>query len=274
MADKQIIALTERAYANMAATDVLPSDNAAGTTCKVELQDLKQYFLENRTIGGTATGDIMTCGGTQTGTNKTFQHPTFTGTITLGTTALTVVGAELNQLAGKLVGGPDADDIPTIGGTETLSGKTLASPTITGTITVGAIGISATELGYLDGATSNLQAQITGLDVPFAAQNLYQSWSYSAGWTEGTTTESWTAAAMMTAIGIDTGAYVMDPTSVLVQTYILAGGTYTQQLDAVISYTTATSLGQTYVDTLTVANLTATTHSVVCNFKILAKAGV
>lgn len=269
MADKQIINLTERPWANMTGTDVTALESVAGTTFKAELADLKQYVLEGRYIGGAGVSDILTSNGTQTTTNKTLTSPTLNGTVTLGTTAITATGTEINQLAGIVVGGPDADDIATIGGTETLSGKTLASPTITGTITVGAIGISATELGYLDGATSNLQTQINAM-----ISTTTNTYTYGYAFTAEGTGEIFNASTVITAIGLNPTNWVMDPTSLMMQIYDVPGAYNMNNLSAVsISYTTQQSGGQTYVNNIAFTGLTyENNYSLVISFKVLQKA--
>jgi hypothetical protein len=248
MADKRITALTELTYANMAATDVLAiEDITAGNTMKAELQDLKQYFLENKTIGGSNDGDIVTIDGTQTFTNKTLTLPKLNEAV-----AVTATATEVNK----------------------LDGVTAVTADFNAIAGIAAAGITPTEIGYLNGVTQAIQTQINAISTAQGTDMLYKAYCYSEGWTEGTNTQAWTATAMMTALGIDTDAYVIDPTSLQVQTSILSGGTYTLQLDPTISWTTATASGQTYLDTLTIANLTATTHAMSCNFKIMAKAGV
>ena len=245
MADKKITELNLLTYATAAAGDLLVIEDINGSETKaITAENLAKYALDNRTIGGTTAGDIVTIDGTQTLTNKAITSPSVNGGA-----ALTTDSTELNLLDGLTA---EASEL------NILDGATL----------------STAELNCLEGVTSAIQKQIDGLSAPLGSQALYQSWCYSQGWTEATNTQSWTATAMMTALGIDTNAYVIDPTSLIVQTSVLSGGTYTQQLDAAISWTTATASGQTYLDTLTIANITATTHGMACNFKIMAKAGV
>jgi hypothetical protein len=58
----------------------------------------------------------------------------------------------------------DTSALVTLTGTQTLTNKTLTSPTFTGTVTLPSstsIGsVSSTELGYLDGASSSIQTQL------------------------------------------------------------------------------------------------------------------
>ena len=56
----------------------------------------------------------------------------------------------------------DTANLVTLTGTETLSNKTLSSPTIT----AGELTISSTEIGYLDGLTSGIQTQLNAKATP------------------------------------------------------------------------------------------------------------
>lgn len=105
--------------------------------------------LDGITVGGTSPGDIVTIDGTQTLTNKTLTTPTIAdfqnaqhthATIANGgqltqplineAVALLATATELNQLDNVTVGGTSPGDIVTIDGTQTLTNKTLTTPTI------------------------------------------------------------------------------------------------------------------------------------------------
>lgn len=102
------------------------------------------------------SGDV-TLTGTQTLTNKTLASPTFTGTVS-GITK-TMVGL------GNVDNTSDASK-PVSTATQTaLNLKAdLSGPTFTGTVvlpsTTSIGNVSSTELGYLDGVTSNIQTQL------------------------------------------------------------------------------------------------------------------
>jgi len=145
--------------------------------------------------------------------------PTFTGTVTLpsGTSIGNVSATEIGYLDGvtsniqtqfydvvyldaaqvltqktialydNFISGTTAEfnsaltdgDFATLDGTETLTNKTIASPTITGTLTLPSttsIGsVSSTELEYLDGVTSSIQTQINskvGSDHSHTSSNI------------------------------------------------------------------------------------------------------
>ena len=189
----------------------------------------------------------MTNNSTATITGKTLTSPKVNEDV-----AVTATATELNKLDG-------------------YTGNTADLNAIAG---IAAGGITPTELIYMNGVTQNVQTQINAISTAQGTDMLYKAYCYSEGWTEGTTTQSWTGTAMMTALGIDTVAYVIDPTSLQVQVATLSGGTYTLKTDATISWTTSTAGGQTYLNTLTIANLSATTFGMSCNFKIMGKAGV
>lgn len=92
---------------------------------------------------------------------------------------------------------------PVVTGTADVSGATLALGT-TGSITANSTTVSATQLGYLNGATSNIQSQFTTVNNTIAAignwQDYTTTWSYSGStaWNYGTGS---TATARYTQIG-------------------------------------------------------------------------
>lgn len=77
--------------------------------------------LTGVTVGGSASGDIVTIGGVQSLTNKTLTAPKLNEAVNLTSTS-----TELNQLDGVSVGGSSAGDIVTIDDTQTLTNKTIS----------------------------------------------------------------------------------------------------------------------------------------------------
>lgn len=97
--------------------------------------------------------------------------------------------------------------------TQTLSNKTLASPTITGTATLPSttsIGtVSATEIGYLDGVTSSIQTQFNALEAfPKGMVSPYAGASAPTGWLlcDGAAVSRTTYASLYSVVGDTYGA--------------------------------------------------------------------
>lgn len=123
-----------------------------------DLQIVHDHFSNDNTTTGTAhgaTGGVVGRTNSQTLTNKT---------IDLTDNTLRGTKAEFNASL------EDAD-FATIAGTETLEGKTLTSPVITGgTLNGGAaLTVDSTELNKLDGVTAST-AEINGLDTITASR--------------------------------------------------------------------------------------------------------
>lgn len=96
------------------------------------------------------------------------------------------------------------------GTVQTLSNKTLASPTLTGTATLPAttsIGdVSSTEISYLDGVTSSIQTQIN-TNTPTGMISIHAGSSAPTGWflCDGTSYSTTTYANLFSAIGYTFG---------------------------------------------------------------------
>lgn len=96
------------------------------------------------------------------------------------------------------------------GTVQTLSNKTLASPTLTGTATLPAttsIGdVSSTEISYLDGVTSSIQTQIN-TNTPTGMVSIHAGSSAPTGWflCDGTSYSTTTYANLFSAIGYTFG---------------------------------------------------------------------
>ena len=109
-------------------------------------------------VTGTLTGGVV----------APLASPTFTGTVTLpATTSIGPVSAtEIGYLDGVTSAIQTQLDSKLAVTTAATTYAPLASPTLTGTVTLPAttsIGpVSATEIGYLDGVTSSVQSQIDG----------------------------------------------------------------------------------------------------------------
>lgn len=122
---------------------VTPNTYDAYGSASAVASDLSTHASDTTTHG--VTGDIVGTSDTQTLTNKTYTSPKINENV-----AVTATSTELNLLDGV------TGTLATTEGTQTLSNKTLASPTIE----VGLVTVSATEISYLDGATSNIQDQL------------------------------------------------------------------------------------------------------------------
>lgn len=244
MEDKQITALTERAYANMVGTDCTALETADGTTYKAELADIKQYCNENKTIGGTTAGDIVTIDGTQTFTNKRADALKLNEDV-----ALTATSTELNK----------------------LDACTAATADLNLLAGLAAAGLSGTELGYVNGVTSGIQSQINSIlaIIPSVTEQVY---TYVKEWTETGTDEAITEATINTACSIPSGYYV-NHQSVVPALYSISGGTYTLVVDPAITMTRTNVGGGVYgLDTLTVASLTSGDYCLALSFQVVASA--
>jgi hypothetical protein len=244
MADKRITALTELAYANMAAEDVVAiEDITAGNTMKAELADLKQYMLENKTIGGTTAGDIADISTAQTFTNKRLTSPLLNEAVAVTTTA-----TEVNLLHG-------------------YTGNTADLNVLAG---VAAAGVTPTEIGYLNGVTSAIQTQLGTIPAVDG-----RTWTYGDGFTTSATSEVYAATDIITAVGLNSANWIMDPTTVIIQVYDV-GATYTYPPGGSVTFAMSltTAGGQTYVNNITLAGLThgPNNYSFAITFKVVAKA--
>ena len=122
--------------------------------------------ITSPTISGTITGAVVTSANIvdATITGSDIASGTVTSTNILDGTIMNVdINSAANIAATKLIGtitefntALTGNDFATLAGTENLSNKTLASPTITGgTINAGAaLVVDSTELNFVDGVTS------------------------------------------------------------------------------------------------------------------------
>lgn len=225
MADKLIAGMTPITYANVTATDLMIIETSAATQ-SITAENVSKYVLGNRTIGGTTNGDIVTINGTQTLTNKAITAPTINGGA-----VLTTDSTELNLLDGLTASATDLNK---------LSG----------------LATTKAELGYVANATSNLQAQINALVTPSGNMMFYQQWCFSKLFTASAAAEAVTATTMLTALGLDTNAYAIDPSSLNIMISTYNQGRYTMRANSTGTYWTTTTIGtQTILDTVTVGGL-------------------
>lgn len=243
MASKQITDLTERAYGFLAATDVVAVESAAGTTYKGELQDLKQYFLDNHTVGGTSSGDIVDIDTAQDLENKDLG----TGCTINSGNALTVTSTELNALDGVT---SNYNDLNLVSG-------------------LAAAGLTSTELGYVNGVTSAIQTQINAIST--AQGPLKRTYTYYLSFTTGAgeTTKQVTHAMVDTLLSLPAGYYA-NHLSVNPTLYSDDGGAAYSLLPwgetySIKTHGTTTSMGGAgyRLDYVEVSGLTASTSYVI-----------
>ena len=198
MADKKITELDTLTYATAAPGDLFVIEDIDGSETKaITAENLGKYVLGNRTIGGTSAGDIVTIDGTQTLTNKTITSPSVNGGA-----ALTVTSDELNKLGG-------------------VTAVTADFNAIAG---IAAAGVTPTELGYVNGVTSGIQAQLNALWT--VAGTTARTFTYAEEWNNNaSTTKTITQATINTACSIPSGYYV-DHTSIQCALYARDGDQY------------------------------------------------
>ena len=198
MADKKITELNLLTYATAAPGDLFVIEDIDGAETKaITAENLAKYALGNRTIGGTNAGDIVTIDGTQTLTNKTITSPSVNGGA-----ALTVTSDELNKLGG-------------------VTAVTADFNAIAG---IAAAGVTPTELGYVNGVTSGIQAQLNALWT--VAGTTARTFTYAEEWNNNaSTTKTITQATINTACSIPSGYYV-DHTSIQCALYARDGDQY------------------------------------------------
>jgi hypothetical protein len=140
-------------------TVVLPSTTSIGTVSATELGYVDNVTSAIQTQFTNVTNSIAA--------KSNSASPTFTGTVVLPST--TSIGNVSNTEIGYVDGVTSAiqTQLTNLGSADALKAN-LASPTFTGTVVLPSttsIGtVSATEIGYVDGATSNLQGQLNNTD--------------------------------------------------------------------------------------------------------------
>ena len=104
--------------------------------------------LDDVSVGGTSSGDVVTIDGTQTLTNKTINGDNNTITNLAHGSEVDNPSSGVHGITGNVVGTTD---------TQTLTNKTLLSPKINEDV---ALTSTSTELNYVDGVTSAIQTQL------------------------------------------------------------------------------------------------------------------
>ena len=254
MADKKITELNLLTYATAASGDLLIIEDIDGAETKaITAENLAKYALGNRTIGGTTAGDIVTIDGTQTLTNKAITRPSVNGGA-----ALTVTSDELNK----------------------LDGVTAVTADFNAIAGIAAAGVTPTELGYVNGVTSGIQAQLNSLATAIPGA-FTRTWTYGNGFTTGgaeTTHKIAWDADILAYLSLSPTSYKIDPTSVTAQLWTTTGGYTNICLGSTgpnVAFTTTTTNGQTYLNTVTFSGLSVgTAYAVALTFRIMGTSGV
>lgn len=230
-------------YSGVASGDVFfITDIDVDTDKKIEAGELKKYVLENKTLGGSATTDIPTNASTGTFTNKTLTAPKINENV-----AVTATATELNKMAGCTA--------------------STAELNLTHTY--------ASKIPYIANVTSDIQAQINGLSIdPLFLVHCYGS-TFTA---DGTGNKIVTEDAILTALGLSTTAYYIDPTSMHGTCAGVSNGTYTVIDDTsasapnvLVTWTTQTDGGTVHLDGIKVGGMTpASQYNIAFTFKLLA----
>jgi len=193
-------------------------------------------------------------------------------------------------LGGKTVGGNDPGDIVDRDSAQTLDNKTLTSPTIntpiiatpaisaatlTGTTVLPAttsIGtVDATEISYLNGVTSGIQAQLNALSAiigEISARVFCYGVTFVAA---GSSADVITAATILTGAGVPSG-YIISPTTVMVQMSTVSGGTFTKidEVTAPVVWESSTDGHGTYLTKVKPSLVNGTTYNISVHFKVTA----
>lgn len=248
MADKKITELDTLTYATAAPGDLFVIEDIDGAKTKaITAENLAKYALDNRTIGGTNAGDIVTIDGTQTLTNKALTSPSVNGGA-----ALTVTSDELNKLDGLTA---EASEL------NILDGATL----------------STAELNCLEGVTSAIQTQLNALWT--VAGTTARTFTYSEEWNNNaSTTKTITQATINTACSIPSGYYV-DHTSIQCALYARDGDDYSLVVDGPTFKFSRTNVGGGVqgLDSIVLSGLTndsATDYLFTCSYRVVTGQGV
>ena len=253
MADKKITELNLLTYATAAPGDLFVIEDIDGAETKaITAENLAKHALDNRTIGGTNAGDIVTIDGTQTLTNKTITSPSVNGGA-----ALTVTSDELNL----------------------LDGVTAVTADFNAIAGIAAAGVTPTELGYVNGVTSGIQAQLNALATVAAATA--RTFTYTEEWNNNASAnKTITQATINTACSIPSGYYV-DHTSLQCALYARDGDDYSLVVFSggpTFKFTrTNVGGGVQGLGSIVLGGLTAdstTDYLFNCSFRVIASVGV
>ena len=227
------------AYTGMAATDTMPiTDTDVNTDKYTTLAEVKKYALENKTIGGSAAGDVTTNNGTQSLTGKTLTSPKVNEAV-----AVTARATEINKLTGCTA--------------------TTADLNLTHTY--------AAKIPYLVNVTSDIQGQINGLGIsPEYLLHCYSDTFVAAG-----SSKSYTESDIITGIRLSTAVYYINPATLNIQTCSISGGAYTVKEDTGdVATTTTVTGGVTHVSEVKLGGLTPqSNYSIAMHFKLIFKPG-
>lgn len=228
------------AYAGMATTDTMPiTDTDVNIDKYTTLAEVKKYALENKTIGGSAAGDVTTNNGTQTLTGKTLTSPKVNENV-----AVTVTATKINNACATT--------------------STTAELNLNHTY--------ASKIPYLANVTSDIQGQINGLGISPA----YLLHCYSDTFVAAGSSKTYTESAIITGIGLSIAVYYIDPATLNIQTCSISGGAYTVKEDTGdVATTTTVTAGVTHVSEVKLGGLTPqSNYSIAMHFKLILKPGL
>jgi len=232
-------------YLNLATGDIIYFGDASASYAekKVTLSDLAAYVLENRTIADGTAGAIATIDASQTLTNKRLNSPGINSA-----TAITADSAEINVLDG-------------------ITASTAELNKLAGLLP------TTTELNYVDGVTSAIQTQIDNLSAAVGAITS-RIFKYGTKFTAADTNATITAATVLATLSGIPGWYLIDPQSVIINTYLKSGGAY-KQLDnssaITTQYTTTTSAGVERVKEFMISGLSiSSSYCITIHFGLVA----
>ena len=251
MADKKITELNTLTYATAAPGDLFVIEDIDGSETKaITAENLGKYVLGNRTIGGTTAGDIVTIDGTQTLKNKTITSPKLNEDV-----AVTSSATEVNVLDG-------IDAALTAADLSLLKGLAAA-------------GLTNAELGYVNGVTSGIQAQLNALAG--AVGTTARTFTYREEWNDNAAaSKTITEATINNACSIPSGYYV-DHTSLQCALYARDGDQYSLVVftgDQIFKFTRKNVGGGVQgLDSIVLGGLTddsTTDYLFNCTFRVIA----
>jgi hypothetical protein len=224
MANKRIYELDDiGTYTNIADTDFLhiSDTNDGNKDKKVSILNILKKILGNRAFGG--SGNIVTAdASSQTMSNKRIDNIRLNSA-----TAMTTTGDVINKLTG-------------------WDGKATDINKLT------SIQTTKAELGYVHGATSNLQTQIDNITAAMVTNIYHYGVDITISGTGGYTI---THNDLLTNAGLGSSSYVISYVGILISIYkIAAANTYLQQnpdetgQKVTITKTTHPISGQTMLD--------------------------
>jgi len=249
MADKKITELDTLTYATAAPGDLFVIEDIDGSETKaITAENLAKYALDNRTVGGTNAGDIVTVDGTQTLTNKAITSPSVNGGA-----ALTTDSTELNLLDGLTA---EASEL------NILDGAT----------------VSTAELNCLKGVTSAIMPQLNALWT--VAGTTARTFTYREEWNDNAAaSKTITEATINTACSIPSGYYV-DHTTLQCALYARDGDQYSLVVftgDQIFKFTRKNVGGGVQgLDSIVLGGLTddsTTDYLFNCSFRVIASGG-